>query len=852
MLKQYYEIKQKYPNELLFFRLGDFYELFGDDAKEAAAILDIVLTARNKGRENETAMCGVPYHAAENYLSKLLKAGKRVAICEQLSDPNLPGIVKREVVQVVTPGTTLVKGTLENKANNYIAGLFYKKGFWGGALADLSTGELQVAETADLNLLANELFRFNISEVIITQKLFNNEDYQEFISRLNNPHIHQPEFTGSGSEFLRNCFQVKNLQVFGLENMESGVEAGALLFDYLQQTQKNDLKHFKKIKRYVFEDFMALDEATIRNLEIFSSVSGQFSGSLLSVIDKTVTGAGGRMLRRWLTLPLINKKDIEQRHEAVGFFKENTDLIKKTTKLLKRFNDLERLVGRLGCGRGNARDLAILRQSLKLIPKLKDNLDQENIVCLLNGFKNNLPDLQELVDFLEMSVVEDPPTMINEGGLIADGYNQELDELRKISRGGKDWLAKLQAEEIKRSGISSLKIKYNKVFGYYIEISKTNLSQVPENYIRKQTLVNAERFITPELKEYEEKILRAEEKIFDLEHKIFEQIVEKTTKYFSQILKAADIVARLDVLVSLAFLAVEKDYCCPEITDNGEINIKKGRHPVIEVVQNKRFVPNDLQMASQKNQFILLTGPNMSGKSSYLRQAALIVLLAQIGSFVPAESAKLSVVDRVFTRVGASDNLSQGVSTFMAEMLEAGNILNNATDKSLIILDELGRGTSTYDGLSLAWAIIGYIHEKIKAKTLFATHYHELIKAVDELPRAENYCVAVSENEKGVVFLHKIVKGAASESYGLEVARMAGLPDNLINQAEEILKSLEGKKKINIDLSEKEIQKTLPLKSLDKQEKQVLEEIKQLNPEDLTPLQALNLLFKLKKRVAKE
>ena len=843
MLRQYNEIKENHPNELLFFRLGDFYELFGEDAKKASAILDIVLTARHKGSPNEMPMCGIPHHALENYLAKLLKAGQRVAICDQVSDPSLPGIVKREVVQVVTPGTTLVDSTLNNKSNNFIAALIFQKNIWGLAIADLTTGEFRVAEVSDLSLLKHEIYRFDFSEIVINQELFNDTRFKEFVGSLANVNIFQLTVFQKTYALLIKQFKVKNLQSFGVEELPVGIEAAGLLLGYLKDTQKSDLSHITRIQRFSFQNYMVLDEATVRNLELFQTANtAGYEGCLLSVIDKTVTSLGGRRLRRWLILPLLDEVKINRRLQAVAEIKEQSTVINNIQEKLKQIADLERLVGRLGCGRGSARDLVSLKKSLQIVPEIKMLL-QDKKSELLQKYHKNLDPLKATVDFIDQVIVEEPPALISDGGMVKDGYSPDLDELRKISRGGKDWLLEFQAKQIERTQISSLKVKFNRVFGYYIEVSNSNLSQVPEDFIRKQTLVNAERFITPELKEYEEKILTAEDKIKTMELQIFQETVEKIIKHFPKVLGVASIIAKLDVLTGFALLANSNNYNQPEITSNGEIKIKAGRHPVIESIQTERYVPNDLQMDHTKNEFLLLTGPNMSGKSSYLRQSALISLLAQIGSFVPVDSAKLGIVDRIFTRVGASDNITQGVSTFMAEMQEAANILNNATKKSLVILDELGRGTSTYDGVSIAWAIIEHIHNKLGAKTIFATHYHELTEIIDKLERAENYCVAVSEEKGNVVFLHKIVKGATSESYGIEVAKLAGLPDEMIDRANEILGGLE--KKTEIKVSKKAEQGSLPL-AISPQEEKVTKALDKIDVNKMTPLEALQKIAELK------
>ncbi|OGF36930.1 DNA mismatch repair protein MutS [Candidatus Falkowbacteria bacterium RIFOXYC2_FULL_48_21] len=880
MLKQYMDIKEKYKTELLLFRLGDFYEMFGEDAKEASRILDIVLTARCRGTEHETPMCGIPYHALGNYLAKLIKAGKRVAICDQMTDPSLPGLVQREVTRVVTPGTTFDELNLQNKINNNIVAVVLGKNAWGLAIADLTTGDFRVAETPplarggetpDFNLLKNEIFRFATAEVIVNADLFNDTRYRDFLLSLSNVNDHHLTMFENARAVLLKHFGMSNLNSFGVDNMTAGVDAAGLLLDYLKETQKAELKHFTKIVRHNFADYMALDEATIRNLEIFQTAfTGRYDGSLVSVIDRTKTSMAGRLLRRWLILPLVKEDKINERLTAVADFKTDLLLLRNLTEKLKQLSDLERLLGRLGCRRGTARDLVALKKSLLIVPEVKELIWDKQSIRLQN-LNKFLGDHAELVSLLEKTIMDEPAAIVNDGNMIKDGVDADLDELRKISRGGKDYLMQIQTREIERTKINSLKVRFNSVFGYYIEISKANLDQVPTDYIRKQTLVNAERFITPELKEYEEKILGAEEKIKVIEYRIFQETVEKASAHFADVQRTAESLAEVDLLASFAELANENNYCRPIVNATGVINVTAGRHPVIERFNKDRYVPNDLILDHEKNEFILLTGPNMSGKSSFLRQAALISLLAQIGSFVPAESAELGVVDRIFTRVGASDNLTQGVSTFMAEMQEAANILNNATRDSLIILDELGRGTSTYDGVSIAWAIMEHVHNQVGAKTIFATHYHELTDIVGQLARAENYCVAVSEDNGKVVFLHKIVRGATSKSYGIEVAKLAGLPKELVERANDILVELESRKELKLEeraeqvslfgLNQKlgpfdapcsESAKGAGLAQGDKQElERIKKELEGIDIEKMTPLEALGKLAEWQKRIIK-
>jgi len=829
MLKQYREIKSKHQDCILFFRLGDFYEMFGPDALEASKILNITLTARNKGTVNETPMCGIPYHAADGYIAKLTRAGKKVAICEQLTDPNLPGLVERNVIRIITPGTTLDNNILENKRNNYLVSLFNKDNKWGIAFVDLTTGEFKLSELNKLDDLINELNRILPSEIIITPDLNENLSLKTKLEQISNLNLFYPALFHPATETLLEHFKVKSLQSFGIEKYLVGLEAAGNLLNYLKDTQKTNLEHINKISLYNLSDYMILDEATIRNLELLYTY--QFfeeKGSLISILDQTQTGMGGRLLRNWLLHPLINLDKVQQRLDVVEEFYSNLDLRENLKIELKNISDIERLIGRLGCKRANARDLLNLKNSLMQIPQIKEIIktahchpeQSEGSLCppspkrfltsvrndngldtskLLKLCHKNLDEHKEVINLIQKSISEDPPLLITEGEMIADGYNSELDELRKISRSGKDWLKDLQTREIQRSGISSLKVKFNKIFGYYIEVSNSNLGQVPTDYTRKQTLVNAERFVTPELKEYEQKVLGAEEKIIELEQRLFWEIRNEVAKHFEAIQNTAQIIAQLDVLLNFANIALLNNYTKPELNDGEAIEIKNGRHPVIEKLQTDSYVPNNGLFNHTDHQLILLTGPNMSGKSSYLRQTALIILLAQIGSYVPAQSAKIGLTDRIFTRVGASDNLIRGQSTFMVEMQEAANILNNATSKSFIVLDELGRGTSTFDGVSIAWAIVEYIYKNIKAKTLFATHYHELIDLVDKLDKAKNYSVSVKETETGVIFLRKIIPGGIDRSYGIEVAKLAGLPKPLTDRAYEILAELENELKISKD-----------------------------------------------------
>lgn len=853
-MAQYKQVKEKYKDCILMFRLGDFYEMFFEDAVEASKILQITLTARrNKNSDLKVPMCGIPYHALESYLSKITKAGRKAAICDQITEPNGKGIVEREVMRVVTPGTTFDENIIDQKANNYAAAIVAGKDCFGFAYVDVTTGQFKCTEINNAEELRSEVLRISPAECVCGEELlgklktiFRDEMY-----------IFKHEFFGEAESMLKEAFDLKSLQPFGMEGRPAAINASGVLFDYLKETQKAELKHIQKISFYRISDFMPLDESLIRNLELFyTNRENKKEGSLIWVLDRTMTPMGGRMLRNWLLHPLPDEEKIKHRLDKVGVFVKNSGLLRDIRECLKDVYDVERLLSRLSLGTGNARDLIAMKQSLKSIPKIKDLLG-ENI----SDISSQLDPLEELIELVEKAIEEEPPISVREGGMIKKGFNEELDDLKKISTEGKTFLRDLQEREAKRTGISSLKVKYNKVFGYYIEISKSNLSAVPEDYIRKQTLVNAERFITPELKEYEEKILNAEDRICEIEYELFYGVRMEVVKEIIKIQNNARMIAALDVLSNLAFVAVKNNYCKPEIVENasgGFLEIIGGRHPVIEQMSlGGDFVPNDCKFDEEKK-FLLITGPNMGGKSTYLRQTAIIVLMAQIGSFVPAEKVVMSPVDRIFTRVGASDNLARGESTFMVEMTEASYILNNATEKSLIILDELGRGTSTYDGVSIAWAITEFLHDEIGAKTLFATHYHELIELADQLSKAKNLSVAVKETEKdGVVFLYKVVEGGVDKSYGIEVAKLAGLPVNVVGRARGVLNELEegqsGTKRARrrqtfFPTDQAELFDPIELR----EHKKIIGELGKMDTDNMTPIEALEKLVKIKSQVAKD
>lgn len=791
MIQQYLDLKKKYSDCLLFFRLGDFYELFGEDAEEASKLLNLTLTSRYKG-EGRIPMCGVPYHSVDGYLARLTKLGKKVAICEQLSDPKLPGLVKRDVIRVVTPGTTFDSRILDYKSNNFIVAIAIKNEQIGIAIGDVTTGDLRVSELKGFEQLELELTKIAPTEIVIEQKIKTNSDLTKILSHFANLTVSSFDYFYNPLKELTDHFHVNSLDCFKITDLTLGISAAGLLLRYLKDTQKSDLAHMQKLTRYTPQDYLKLDESSLRNLELLSTFrEGKKDGSLLAVLDETETAMGGRLFHFFLLHPLLDKNEIEVRLEAVSELYNNQQRLQEIKDVLKKVADIERICGKLGLSTVTPRDLLGLKSSLQLFPLIKEQLINFSAL-LLQKIDKDLECFPGLVDLLERSLLPEPSIHIKEGNIIRDGFNQELDELRAIARNGKQYLLDLQQKEIERTKISSLKIRFNKIFGYYIEVTKSNLKNVPADYIRKQTLVNGERFITEELKDFEEKILKSEEKSKELEYGLFIEVRDSVVKEIADIKKSAQAIALLDVFSSFAYKALHAHYTRPTVSNGERIEIRGGRHAVVEAsLKDSAFVPNETLIDNSKNQFVLITGPNMSGKSTYIRQVALICLMAQIGSYVPADFAEIGLIDGIFTRVGSSDNLTQGQSTFMTEMQETAYILHNATSKSLIILDEVGRGTSTYDGVSIAWAITEYLHDRVGAKTLFATHYHELTPLVSNLAKGQNLCVAVEETKDGVIFLHKIKEGVTDKSYGIEVAKLAGIPKEVTDRANTILKNLE-------------------------------------------------------------
>ena len=858
LMQQYNGIKAKYPDAMLLFRVGDFYETFGDDAVKASEVLGIILTKRGAGSESETALAGFPHHSLNTYLPKLVKSGLRVAICDQLEDPKMTKkIVKRGVTELVTPGVALNDEVLQTKTNNFLASVHFGKKQLGVSFLDVSTGEFLIAQGNE-EYIDKLLQNFSPSEVLV-QKQFKQRFLELFTDRFHSFYLEDWVFQKDyGYENLTSHFKVKNLKGFGVEELENGiVSAGAILY-YLSETQHNKLSHIQSIGRILEDNYVWMDRFTVKNLELYGGNSVN-SVTLLNVIDKTISPMGGRLLKRWLALPLKDIDQIKSRHELVSFFLEDESFFDTVTYQLQQVSDIERLISKVATGKVSPREVVLLKNSLKAIQPIK-NVAEASKNAAVKMIGKLLHDCEELVKKITTSLFEDAPVNINKGNAIASGVSTELDELREIANSGKEYLDNMLARETERTGIPSLKIAFNNVFGYYIEVRNTHKDKVPEEWIRKQTLVNAERYITEELKEYETKILGAEEKIQQLEVELFSKLIQYIIQFVPQVQNNAQLVAQLDCLLSFATLARENNYVRPVMDSTTDLDIKNGRHPVIEkqLPIGEEYVANSVLLNREEQQIIMITGPNMSGKSAILRQTALIVLLAQIGSYVPASEARIGVVDKIFTRVGASDNISMGESTFMVEMNETASILNNVSERSLVLLDEIGRGTSTYDGISIAWAITEYLHEHpSKAKTLFATHYHELNEMTGTFERIKNFNVSVKELENSIIFLRKLVAGGSNHSFGIHVAKLAGMPNMVIKKAQKILKQLEE------NHSHKEVRDAL--KDAQHQEMQmsffqlddplledIREEILNTNIDTLTPIEALMKLNEIKRMITKK
>jgi DNA mismatch repair protein MutS len=862
MMRQYLEIKDQQKDAILFFRLGDFYEMFFDDAIEASKILHITLTSRNGGKGSKVPMCGVPHHAAENYIARLIRHGKKVAICEQAEEPG-PGkkLVRREIAKVITPGTFIADSILEESVNNYILAINTTEEGCGLAYADISTGEFRVTELDNKEDVFSELYKISPSECLIPERFSKDEGFRE-ISDVNLGTVTVNEDWLFDYELslkeIKEHFLVESLEGFGCEGLPLAVGAAGALLKYLKNTQKSQLKNIDVISTYRSSQFMSMDRNSHRHLELIQNQEDlSAKNTLFGVLDETKTPMGKRKLKRTILNPLVDVKKINERLDAVQLFFEDGQKRAKIRELLDDIYDIERLSNKISLATANARDMTALGASLKKVKELKRALKDAG-APKVKGIARGLDEFGDVIEWIDSAVMEEAPVTIKEGGIIKTGYDPAVDELRHLVTHGKDWVAALQKQEIERTGISSLKVGYNKVFGYYIEVTKANLDSVPADYIRKQTLVNAERFITQELKEQESKIIGAEERIKSLEYEIFCGLRDKVGGEIDRLKKTSEHIADLDLISSLAESASRNRYSRPKINDNRKINIKEGRHPVLEkILKDKEFVPNDLVMDDKENRIFIITGSNMAGKSTYIRQVALIAIMAQMGSFVPAKEAEIGVIDRIFTRVGASDRLYKGMSTFMVEMLETANILNNATDKSLIILDEIGRGTSTFDGVSIAWAVVEFIHHHLSgAKAMFATHYHELTELTDVMDGVKNYHLAVQQWGEEIVFLYKVTEGSCDESFGIHVARLAGLPKAVVERARDILENLQ-KDSLRGNIRSKFSEKAPTEKQFNFFEggyadHPVVEELKRLDIDNLTPVEALKKLAEMKKNMQED
>ena len=861
MMQRYLNTKEQYKDCILFYRLGDFYEMFFDDAITASRELELTLTGKDCGQAERAPMCGIPHHAADLYVSKLISKGYKVAICEQLEDPKTAkGIVKRGVIRVVTPGTVVDSNMLEERKNNYIMSIFKSGIYFGISICDISTGEFYSAEIKDaqnFELLLDEIARYTPSELVINTMMADSKEEMDKIKERFDTYITKfnDKFFDENANKLKEkyaFFDSNEKEISNIDDKRLAVCSINALIEYIEQTQMTTLEHINKIKIYSISKYMSLDINARRNLEITEKMRDKSKkGTLLWVLDKTSTSMGGRLLRRWLNDPLIDVEEINKRLEAVKELKDDIIFRGDIIESLKKVYDIERLAGKMAYGNANARDMITLKNSVSKLPELKSIL-RNSKSKMLKELYENLDELQDIFELIDKSIIEDPPMTIKEGGIIKLGFNEEIDKLKTASTEGQNWLVKLESEEREKTGIKNLKVGYNKVFGYYIEITKSWLNQVPERYIRKQTLTNGERFITEELKNLENQILGAQDKVVILEYDAFVKIRDEIAKNVKRLQKSANCVSTLDVLASFAQVAEDMNYCMPQVDSSGIIDIKQGRHPVIEKMLGAgEFVANDTYMDKDENRLSIITGPNMAGKSTYMRQVALITLMAQVGSFVPAESAHIGVVDKIFTRVGASDDLSMGQSTFMVEMMEVATILKEATQNSLVILDEIGRGTSTYDGLSIAWAVAEYIADKEKcgAKTLFATHYHELTELEEKIDGVKNYNIAVKEKGEDIVFLRKIVRGGTDESYGIHVARLAGVPKDVTKKADSILRGIERKNVLTGKKQEDKKQVEGQFDMFNYKLAEIAHELDKVDLNGITPIDALNTLQRIKEKM---
>ena len=872
MMQHYLQTKEEYPDCILFYRLGDFYEMFFEDAKIVSRELELTLTGKSCGQEERAPMCGVPFHAYESYMNRLVAKGYKVAICEQMEDPKqAKGMVRREVIRVVTPGTNINEQALDEGKNNYIMCIVSLSDQFGVATADITTGDFFVTEVDSKRRLLDEIYKFSPTEVVCNEALFmSGLDIDDLKNRVGIVlySLENWYFDDSLCEnTLKEHFRVNSLEGLGLADLECGMIASGSLLKYLYETQKNSLEQISAIHPYTTGKFMVLDSSTRRNLELVETLREKAKrGSLLWVLDKTKTAMGARMLRSFVEQPLIEKEEIEGRLDAIEELMQRAIDREELREYLNPVYDLERLLTRITYQSANPRDLTAFKSSIGMIPHIRGIL-LELQSKEIQGICEDMDTLEDLYTLIDAAIEEEPPITVREGGIIKDGYHEEIDRLREAKSQGKNWLAELEAKEREKTGIKNLKIKFNKVFGYYLEVTNSFKDLVPDYYTRKQTLTNAERYITPELKEMEDMILGAEDKLVQLEYELFRELREQIAKNVVRIQKTAKALAKIDVFASLALISEQNHYCRPSLNQNGRIDIKNGRHPVVEkMINNDMFIANDTYLDNQKNRISVITGPNMAGKSTYMRQTALIVLMAQIGCFVPAETADIGIVDRIFTRVGASDDLASGQSTFMVEMTEVANILRNATGNSLLILDEIGRGTSTFDGLSIAWAVVEHISNPklLGAKTLFATHYHELTELEGKLDNVNNYCIAVKEKGDDIVFLRKIVKGGADKSYGIQVAQLAGVPDSVIERAKEIAEELGrhdivdfteilSNKKNSATKKKKEHLDEVDLTQMSLfdavNDNDIIEELKEIDVGNLTPIEALNKLYELQNKI---